>query len=81
MNTGTARECITHDSFLTDAYGAKGFSGGIFTCNGEFAGIATYIAQTKSNAKLGAAGGAKAARILGLIRSVAYSLGKIYQGR
>src|SRR3989344_1959486 len=56
----------TYDTFLTDAYGTPGFSGGIFTTlHGEFAGLALYI-QKNGNGQIGHAGGAKAKNIVKL---------------
>lgn len=64
----------TRDTFLTDAYGVPGFSGGVFTTlEGEFAGIATY-AQLNGG-EMGRAGGAKVRNILDFVREMVHSAG------
>lgn len=65
----------TYESFLTDAYGVPGFSGGVFTnASGEFAGLALYI-RRNGDSKIGHAGGAKASNIVNLVNQLAQSLG------
>lgn len=67
----------TYDTFLTDAYGIPGFSGGVFTTlRGEFAGLALYI-QRNGNGQIGHTGGAKARNIVNLVKESAYELNKL----
>jgi hypothetical protein len=71
------RQSTTYDTFLTDAYGTPGFSGGVFTSlRGEFAGLALYI-QNNGNGQIGHAGGAKASNIVNLVKEFAYELNKL----
>ena len=66
----------TYDTFLTDACGIPGFSGGVFTnLRGEFAGLALYI-QRNGNEQIGHASGAKAKNIVNLVKESAYELNK-----
>ncbi len=69
----------TYDTFLTDAYGVPGFSGGVFmSTHGEFAGLALYI-QRNGTVEIGRAGGAKVRNIVQLVRESARELNKLYQ--
>ncbi|MFC1682363.1 trypsin-like peptidase domain-containing protein [Nanoarchaeota archaeon] len=69
-------QSVTYDTFLTDAYGVPGFSGGVFTdIRGGFAGLALYI-QGNGTREIGKAGGAKAKSIAQLVKGAAYNLGK-----
>ncbi|MCH8004220.1 MAG: trypsin-like peptidase domain-containing protein [Nanoarchaeota archaeon] len=54
------------DTFITNAYGVPGFSGGVFDRKGEFAGLALYIIRDE-NKEMGYVGGAKVHHILNLI--------------
>jgi S1-C subfamily serine protease len=70
-------QSVTYDTFLTDAYGVPGFSGGVFTdLRGGFAGLALYI-QRDGTREIGKAGGAKVKNIAQLVKETAYELGKI----
>jgi S1-C subfamily serine protease len=78
-NHPETRELVstTYDTFLTDAYGTPGFSGGVFTnLRGEFAGLALYI-QRNENEQIGHAGGAKARNIANFIKESAYELNRL----
>ena len=67
----------TYDTFLTDAYGIPGFSGGLFTTmRGEFVGLVLYI-QRNGNGEIGHAGGAKARNIVNFVKESAYDLNKL----
>ena len=70
-------QSVKYDTFLTDAYGVPGFSGGVFTnLHGEFAGLALYI-QKDGTKEIGKAGGAKVKNIVQLVEESAYKLGQI----
>ena len=67
------------DTFLTDAYGVPGFSGGVFvSTKGEFAGLSLYI-QRNGTVEIGHAGGAKVRNIVNLLKESARELNKLYQ--
>ena len=79
INYPETRELVstTYDTFLTDAYGTPGFSGGVFTnLRGEFAGLVLYI-QRDGTEQIGHAGGAKARNIVDLVKESAYRLNKL----
>lgn len=64
-----------YNTFLTDAYGVPGFSGGVITTfNGEFAGIALYIKKDKTKDEAGRIGGVKSSGIVEMGRLMVYGL-------
>ena len=68
---------IIHDTFLTDAYGTPGFSGGPFVnSRGEFMGMILYILSKSDDEQVGYAGGAKAENIVNFIKKSTYELNK-----
>lgn len=63
-----------YDTFLTDAYGIRGFSGGIFiTLDGELAGLALYI-NKNGNGEIGPVGGAKVRHLVTLVKECTHKL-------
>ncbi len=68
------RKGIVYDSFLTDAYGTYGFSGGVITnMRGHMAGIISYMQRCEGK-EIGRIGGVKARYVTRLLRSVLESL-------
>ena len=69
----------TLDTFLTDAYGVPGFSGGVFTnLHGEFAGLALYI-TVRIDRAIGYVGGAKARNIVDFVKDTANKVSMAYK--
>ncbi|MBI2673573.1 trypsin-like peptidase domain-containing protein [Candidatus Woesearchaeota archaeon] len=68
-NEFTEEGSVINDTFLTDAYGTSGFSGGAFTTlKGEFAGLSLYKQkQFDYKGEIGCIGGAKAKNIAQLV--------------
>lgn len=65
----------TLETFLTDAYGIQGFSGGVFIdSRGALAGIHTYISDYER--EIGYAGGVGSNHIIKLVRKSAYELSR-----
>jgi hypothetical protein len=65
---------IFRDSFMTDAYGIEGFSGGIITnMKGYVAGVTSYMEKEEGKV-IGKIGGAKARHVKRLLREVINNL-------
>jgi hypothetical protein len=67
---------IVSDVFLTDAYGRRGYSGGVFTtAKGEFVGMPLHI-QRAGKEEVGLTGGANVKNVKELVKEMVYALGK-----